>query len=109
MPLHCVLVVSRGQDAVSTWIEDNLEGGKVVKKQSMGGSGWSSAAVLTTENGQKYFAKESKGKGIQMFLGEAKGLKAMHGAPSLVALFLDLKSKRVHSLNVILFHQMQHN
>jgi fructosamine-3-kinase len=67
------------------WIEDNLEGGKVVKKQSMGGSGWSSAAILTTENDQKYFAKESKGRGVEMFLGEAKGLQAMHGTPSHVA------------------------
>ena len=76
----------RGQDAVSSWIEDNLGGGKVVKRQSMGGSGWSSAAVLTTEDGQKFFAKESKGRGIAMFKGEAKGLQALSaaaGAPPL--------------------------
>ena len=68
------------QDAVSNWVEENLGGGKVVKRQSMGGSGWSSAAVLTTEDGQKFFAKESRGRGIAMFRGEAKGLQALSAA-----------------------------
>jgi len=54
--------------------------GKVVNRQSMGGSGWSSPAVLTTEDGQKFFAKESKGRGIEMFRGEAKGLQALSAA-----------------------------
>lgn len=45
----------------------------------MGGSSWSSAATYSTENGQRYFVKESRNRGIEMFLGEAKGLQAMYG------------------------------
>lgn len=71
--------LDRGSDPVETWIEENLEGGKIAKKQPMGGSGWSSANVYVTEGGQKYFVKESRGRGLEMFLGEAKGLQAMHG------------------------------
>ena len=71
--------LSRDSDPVSAWIEDNLEGGKIVKKRPMGGSGWSSANIYVSESGQSYFVKESRGRGIEMFLGEAKGLQAMHG------------------------------
>jgi len=54
----------------------------------MGGSGWSSPAVLTTEDGQKFFAKESKGRGIEMFRGEAKGLQALSAAAGIASSFV---------------------
>ena len=67
------------QDAVTEWLENNTSSGKIVRKQPMGSSSWSSASVYETEGGQKYFVKETRGHGVGMFEGEALGLQAMHG------------------------------
>ena len=69
----------RGRDAVSGWIEDHLNCGPVVKKSPMGSSSWSSASVYHTESGPKFFVKEARSGGLDMFRGEALGLQAMHG------------------------------
>ena len=79
---------------MEAWIVENLEGGKIARKQPMGGSGWSSASVYVTEGGQKYFVKESRGRGLEMFLGEAKGLQAMHG--TLLLCPYDLPNRATH-------------
>lgn len=62
------------------WIAENLDSGYVVKEKFMGGSGWSSTYVYTTDQGAEYFVKTSGGsKAKGMFDGEALGLKAMYG------------------------------
>lgn len=72
-------LVCRTSGSVSAWIEDNLEGGKVVRTRPMGGSSWSSACVYETERGEKYFVKEARLGGYDMFKAEAAGLQALHG------------------------------
>ena len=61
------------------WIEENLDGGKVVKESLAGSSSWSSAYTYHTESGKKYFVKLSPGRDSSMFEGEALGLQALYG------------------------------
>ena len=74
-----LIQLCRGREAISGWIEEHLECGPVVKKSPMGSSSWSSASVYHTESGQKFFVKEARSGGFDMFRGEALGLQAMHG------------------------------
>lgn len=64
---------------VKHWIEENLDGGKVVKESLAGSSSWSSAYTYHTESGKKYFVKLSPGRDSSMFEGEALGLQALYG------------------------------
>jgi fructosamine-3-kinase len=67
-------------DDVAAWIADGfLEFGKTTNRTFMGGSDWSSGYVYENSSGQKLFVKIAQGRSIEMFRGEAEGLKAMHG------------------------------
>lgn len=58
--------------------------GKVVSRNMVSSSSWSSAYVYTTESDQKLFVKQSSNGDEGMFKGEALGLQAMYGrAPAL--------------------------
>lgn len=66
--------------SIDDWIEQNLDSGKVVSRSQVSSSGWSSAYVYQTDNGTKYFVKQSgSGADKGMFKGEALGLQAMYG------------------------------
>ncbi|GAB4824243.1 hypothetical protein N2152v2_011289 [Parachlorella kessleri] len=69
---------ARAEDAVTQWMEQHLEGGKVAKQAFVGGSGWSSAYTYVMTGGQKYFVKLAMGRDETMFKGEALGLRAMY-------------------------------
>jgi len=66
--------------SVNDWIAENM-GSPVAKGGDVGGgSGWSSATIYTTQDGQQYFVKTARGKeAFSMFQGEALGLQAMYG------------------------------
>ncbi|GBF92654.1 hypothetical protein Rsub_05023 [Raphidocelis subcapitata] len=69
---------ARISSPAADWISDNLGSGYVVREKFMGGSGWSSTYVYTTEGGKDYFVKTSGGtKAEGMFKGEQLGLSAM--------------------------------
>ncbi|KIZ07941.1 hypothetical protein MNEG_0014 [Monoraphidium neglectum] len=69
---------ARISSPAADWITDNLGDGYVVREKFLGGSGWSSTYIYTTEAGAEYFVKTSGGaKAEGMFKGEALGLKAM--------------------------------
>ncbi|GFR48095.1 hypothetical protein Agub_g9780 [Astrephomene gubernaculifera] len=75
------LRVMAAYPAVTQWVGAHLPGGPVVRECSLGGSGWSSAFVVETQGGQRYFVKTSQGRddGGSMFRGEALGLQALYG------------------------------
>lgn len=64
-------------DAITSWIEETMQQGPVVKQSFMGGSSWSSAYVYETADGAKYFIKMARSSSPEMFQGEALGLQAM--------------------------------
>ena len=66
--------------SIDNWIEQNLDSGKVTSRNQVSSSSWSSAYVYETDNGTKYFVKQSQGGADEgMFKGEALGLEAMYG------------------------------
>lgn len=71
----------RSDSPIATWIEQNLDSGKVTGQGFMGSSSWSNAYRYDTESGQRYFVKEAKGQDGTMFKGEALGLQALYGTP----------------------------
>ncbi|CAL5227300.1 g10235 [Coccomyxa viridis] len=72
------------QCGIDGWIEQNLDSGRVVSRNQVSSSSWSSASVYTTDSGTKYFVKQSKaGADDGMFKGEALGLQAMYGTHTL--------------------------
>lgn len=75
-PLRLVLSLC----SIDDWIEQNLGTGKVLSRNQVSSSSWSSAYVYETESGTKYFVKQSgRGADEGMFKGEALGLQAMYG------------------------------
>ena len=75
-PLRLVLSLC----SIDDWIEQNLDTGKVLSRNQVSSSSWSSAYVYETESGTKYFVKQSgRGADEGMFKGEALGLQAMYG------------------------------
>ena len=80
--MHALISLTFGCPAssVDDWIEQNLDSGKVVSRNQVSSSSWSSAYVYETESGTKYFVKQSgRGADEGMFKGEALGLQAMYG------------------------------
>ena len=65
--------------SIEDWIEENVGSGKVVSRNMVSSSSWSSAYVYTTEGGKKLFVKQSSNGDDWMFKGEALGLQAMYG------------------------------
>ena len=75
-------VVCRAGDPIANEIEEQT-GLEVSGTSQIGSSGWSSQMVYSTTDGEKFFVKTSRKSSEQMFVGEAKGLQAMYGMPSL--------------------------
>ncbi|PNW76317.1 hypothetical protein CHLRE_12g542202v5 [Chlamydomonas reinhardtii] len=73
---RCVRVMA-AHPAAYAWIEEHL-GSKVVKESLVSSSGWSSAYVVDTQDGKRYFVKTALGRDEAMFKGEALGLQAMY-------------------------------
>ncbi|CAL8462613.1 g2146 [Coccomyxa elongata] len=71
------------QCSIEEWIEENVGKGKVVSRNMVSSSSWSSAYVYTTESGQKLFVKQSSNGDEGMFKGEALGLQAMYDTKTL--------------------------
>ncbi|GLC45811.1 hypothetical protein PLESTM_001782600 [Pleodorina starrii] len=75
--------VMAGHPAANKWIEEQLGTGPVVKESFVSGSGWSSAYVVETQGGCRYFVKTALGRDEGMFRGEALGLQAMYDTHTL--------------------------
>ncbi|KAG2491705.1 hypothetical protein HYH03_009868 [Edaphochlamys debaryana] len=81
-PCRSGVRVMAGHPSASAWISEHL-GSPVVKEGFVGGSGWSSAYTVDTQDGRRFFVKTALGRDDSMFRGEALGLQAMYDTHSI--------------------------